>query len=115
MGLLSFLRPPSLSAIEARETLRRREALVLDVRERHEWKRGRIAGSKNVPLGSPHARATELDRERRYVAVCRTGARSSRATAQLRKAGYDVVNLKGGMLAWRREGLPLEPRDARIV
>ena len=38
MGLLSSLFPPSTSAQEAHEAVQRREAVLLDVRERHEWK-----------------------------------------------------------------------------
>ena len=115
MGLLSFLKRPSVSIEEAVEQIGRREAFALDVRERREWKAGRIAGSKNVPLGSLPARTAELDASRRYIAVCRSGARSSRAAAQLRREGFDVVNLKGGMLGWRRAKLPLEPRGGRVV
>jgi rhodanese-related sulfurtransferase len=115
MGFLSFLFPPSVSAAEAHETASRREAVILDVRERHEWKAGRVPGSKNIPLSKLGARTEELRDDRRYIAVCRTGARSRSATARLRSAGLDVVNLKGGLHAWRREGLPLEPRGARIV
>jgi rhodanese-related sulfurtransferase len=115
MGLLSFLFGPSVRPDEAHASLQAREAVVLDVREAHEWKAGRIAGAKNVPLSRLRTRAGELRTDRRYIAVCRSGARSARASAQLRKAGFDVVNLKGGMLAWERAGLPLDPRRGRVV
>ena len=43
------------------------------------------------------------------VVMCATGARSSRAAAQLRKAGYgNVHNLAGGNAAWREASLPIE-------
>lgn len=115
MGLLSALFPPSTTAAEAHEAVRRREAVLLDVRERGEWKAGHAPGSRNMPLSTLHARTRELAPGRRYVAVCRSGNRSRSATAQLRAAGFDVVNLKGGMHAWRRAGLPLEPRRGRIA
>ena len=51
------------------------------------------------------ARLAELPRDRPIVTVCRSGARSARATAMLGKAGFaDVANLRGGMLRWRAEG-----------
>jgi rhodanese-related sulfurtransferase len=115
MGLLSSLFPPSTTAHEAHEAAARREAVILDVRERHEWKAGHVPGSKNIPLSTLHARTGELAGDRRYIAVCRTGARSRTATARLRGAGIDVVNLKGGLHGWRRAGLPLDPRNGRIV
>jgi rhodanese-related sulfurtransferase len=115
MGLLSFLFPPSTSAEQAHEAAKQRDTVILDVRERHEWKAGHAPGSKNIPLSTLHARTVELPADRRYIAVCRSGSRSRSATAQLRRAGLDVVNLKGGMHGWKRAGLPLEPRNGRIA
>jgi rhodanese-related sulfurtransferase len=115
MGLFSSLFPPAASAEEAYAAARRREVVILDVRERREWKAGRAPGSKNIPLSKLSARRGELATGRRYVAVCRSGSRSRSATARLRRNGFDVVSLKGGMNAWRRAGLPLEPRNGRIV
>ena len=115
MGFLSFLFPPSISAAEAHDRLARREAVLIDVRERREYRAGHAPGSKNMPLSSLSKRTHELPAERTYVAVCRSGNRSRSATAQLRSAGLDVLNLKGGMHAWRRAGLPLEPRTGKVV
>jgi len=115
MGLLSFLCPPSISAEDAHEKASQREAVILDVRERREWKAGHAPGSRNVPLSTLAKRHHELPAKRTYVAVCRSGSRSRSATAQLRSAGFEAVNLKGGMHAWRRAGLPLEPRNGKVI
>jgi rhodanese-related sulfurtransferase len=115
MGFLSSLFPPSTTPDEAYELATARTVVILDVRERHEWKAGHAPGSKNIPLSKLHARTDELPAGRRYVAVCRSGSRSRSAVAQLRSAGLDAVNLRGGMHAWTRAGLPLEPRNGRIV
>ena len=115
MGLLSFLFPPSTTSEDAHGAVTRRESVILDVRERREWKAGHAPGSKNIPLSTLASRTDELAADRRYIAVCRSGSRSRSATAQLRSAGLDVVNLKGGMHGWQRSGLPLEPRNGRIV
>jgi rhodanese-related sulfurtransferase len=115
MGLRAFLFPPSTTAADAHERASRREIVLLDVRERREWKAGHAPGSKNIPLSTLAKRHHELPVQRTYVAVCRSGSRSRSAVAQLRAAGFDVLNLKGGMHAWRRAGLPLEPRTGRVV
>jgi rhodanese-related sulfurtransferase len=115
MTLLGFLFPPSTTAAEAYDAAQRRDVVIVDVRERHEWRAGHAPRSVNVPLAGLGSRIGELRADRRYVAVCRTGARSRSATAALRRAGLDAVNLKGGMLAWRRAGLPLEPRNGRVA
>ena len=111
MSFLKALFPPSTTAQEAYES----DAVLLDVRERGEWKAGHAPGSKNIPLSTLRSRLHELSPERAYIAVCRSGARSRGATAQLRAAGLDATNLQGGMTAWRRAGLPLEPRNGRIA
>jgi len=43
----------------------------------------------------------------RLLVVCHSGGRSARATAWLNGAGYDAVNLDGGMQDWARAGLPI--------
>jgi rhodanese-related sulfurtransferase len=49
----------------------------------------------------------ELDGDRQVGFLCHSGARSSRATGLAVKAGYDAVNVRGGMIAWNRAGRPL--------
>ena len=115
MALLSFLFPPSTTAQEARESAKRRDTVILDVREHREWKAGHAPGAVNMPLSTLGKRTRELATNRHYIAVCRSGSRSRSATAQLRKSGLDVVNLKGGMAGWNRAGLPLEPRNGRVI
>ena len=68
-----------------------------------------MRGAINIPLGQLRARLRELDRDRQVAFVCHSGARSSRATGIAIKAGYDAINVRGGMIAWTRAGLPLTP------
>lgn len=89
------------------------DALVLDVREQEEWDAGHAPGATHMPLGTVLHRLGELPRDRRIVAVCRSGGRSERATVALRQRGYDVVNLAGGMQAWAAAGLPVETDDGQ--
>ena len=81
-------------------------ALLLDVRNDDEWATGHAPAATHMPLGELSERHTELPADRRIVVICRSGARSSRATEALVDAGYDVVNLAGGMQAWEAQGLP---------
>src|SRR5438552_3121179 len=82
-------------------------AVLLDVRLPDEWEVGHAPQALHVPLAELGARYQSLAVDRRIVAVCRTGARSEKAAAALLGAGYDVVNLAGGMKAWAAVGLPL--------
>lgn len=77
---------------------------LLDVREPREAALGAIGGSVLVPLGALAGRLQEVDRARRVVVYCRTGARSARAVELLRKAGLNrTYNLAGGIVAWARD------------
>ena len=78
---------------------------MLDVRGQLEWRAGRIAGALQIPL----PRGTTI------LAVCRGGHRSGLAARRLRRAGYQVQNLDGGMKAWVRAGLPLDPPGGRVL
>jgi rhodanese-related sulfurtransferase len=43
---------------------------------------------------------------KKVLAICRSGNRSGRATRHLSANGIEALNVKGGMLAWTRAGLP---------
>lgn len=85
------------------------EALLLDVREDHEWTAGHAAEGVSLPLSrlDPAAVPGELP----VVAVCRVGARSAMAAQALAARGRPVVNMSGGMLAWAAAGLPVVRGD----
>ena len=82
-------------------------AFLLDVRNDDEWEVGHAPAATLVPLGQLSDRVEELPTDRRIVVVCRSGARSGRAAAARVGAGYDAVNLAGGMQAWAAVGLPV--------
>ncbi|MFM8304209.1 MAG: rhodanese-like domain-containing protein [Actinomycetota bacterium] len=82
-------------------------AFLLDVRNDDEWEVGHAPAATLVPLGQLSERHTELPADRRIVVVCRSGGRSGQATEALVAAGYDAVNLAGGMQAWAALGLPV--------
>jgi len=90
------------------------EAILLDVREPDEWAAGRAPGAIHIPLGELSDRAHELGPAALVVVVCRSGSRSRRAVDYLRSLGVASENLDGGMKAWLRSGLPIEPPDGRV-
>jgi rhodanese-related sulfurtransferase len=85
-------------------------AVLLDVREPHEWQAGHAPKARHIPLSQVGRRAGELPKGRAVVTVCRSGARSARAALLLAQQGREVSNLAGGMHAWARAGLPVVAR-----
>jgi len=110
-----FRRPETISAAETADRLARGEVIAVDVRQDAEWKAGRIRGAVHIPLGRIANGQTGLSQATPVVTVCRSGHRSAFAARTLRAAGFQVLNLDGGMKAWARQGLPLEPDGGRIV
>ncbi|MFC3211356.1 rhodanese-like domain-containing protein [Planomicrobium okeanokoites] len=84
--------------IESGEQLR-----IVDVREADEVAAGMIPGAVHIPLGEIADRAGEFESSQPYYLVCRSGARSGRATEFLQAQGIDVTNVEGGMLNWNGE------------
>ncbi len=98
---------PSITPEQAAAAHARRELVLVDVRQPAELRAGRVRGAANIPLGQLSGRLGELQVGRRVAFLCHSGARSSRATRIATKAGYDAVNVRGGMMAWTRAGLPV--------
>jgi rhodanese-related sulfurtransferase len=86
------------------------DALVLDVREDKEWAVGHIPQARHIPLGQLSSRLNELEKYKSKAVVisCRSGHRSARACAILKKSGFENVhNLAGGIIAWEKANLPI--------
>lgn len=84
-------------------------AVLLDVREKPEWKAGHAPGAVHAPLtglvsGAALPRAA---RGRPLVVICRSGHRSQQAAKLLAERGADAVDVKGGMNAWAAAGHPV--------
>ena len=106
-------RRPAVPQLTPQQVWQRLEAdesvLLVDVRTPGEYQREHIPGSRLLPLSVLSRRSDELPRERPIVCVCRSGARSQSACEQLTEMGFsDLANLSGGMIAWKRAGLPYQ-------
>ena len=107
---LPFGRVPEVGPADlAAELAGRRDPVLLDVRTSGEFASGHISGAVNVPVTALAGRLSFLDLPpgRPVVAICLSAHRSPPAVRLLRQAGIDARQLAGGMLAWRRAGLPV--------
>jgi rhodanese-related sulfurtransferase len=83
-------------------------AVLIDVREPQEFAAGHAPGAELVPLGQLSLELRNLPRDRDILFICRSGNRSGLATQIAERAGYRARNVRGGMIAWSRHGLPVE-------
>ncbi len=83
--------------------------VLVDVRNPEEIKTdGKIPGSILIPLGTLAQNIDKLDKNKKIMVYCHSGMRSVSAARLLSSVGFKVLNIKGGILNWKSEGLPVE-------
>ncbi|GAB1490038.1 hypothetical protein MASR2M8_24950 [Opitutaceae bacterium] len=98
---------------QAHAALKSGHAVLVDVREPHEWRHGMAADAFGLPLSD--LRGTRAQWKpflaqhagKRLFLYCQSGARSAAAAASLRREGFDALNV-GSFSAWRRSGWPVK-------
>ena len=91
-------------------------AVLVDVRSRAEFDGGHIIDARHVPQEELAQAGESLKRFKDKVVItcCESGMRSGAATRVLQAQGFTkVVNLRGGLQAWRADSLPLVKSDAK--
>jgi len=78
--------------------------LLIDVREEFENEHFNIGG-KLMPMGTVLSNINNIPKDKEVIFYCEKGIRSSIVIQRLQeKFGYtNLINLSGGMQAWRRE------------
>lgn len=90
--------------------------ILLDVRSKAEFDAGHVIDARHVPHDqvAQSGEALKKYREKVVIACCESGMRSGAAARVLKAQGFTkVVNLRGGLQAWRAENLPLVKADAK--
>ncbi|RMH10149.1 MAG: rhodanese-like domain-containing protein [Armatimonadetes bacterium] len=93
---------------EVYEQRTRKDVVIIDVRTPEEFQMERIREAQNKPLQTIQEWVNTLPKDKKIYFVCRSGNRSAQAQRIAQQAGYEnTYNMQGGMLAWKREGLPV--------
>ena len=85
-------------------------ALLVDVRSREEFEGGHVLDARHLPQEEVAGAGESLKkyRDKPVIVCCESGMRSGAAARVLKGQGFaKVVNLRGGLAAWRTENLPL--------
>ena len=83
------------------------DVVVLDVRTAEEFAEGHLPGAINIDVKESNfleKAVRTLPSDKKIAVYCRSGRRSAQAAEQLASKGYQVTNLKGGIIAWKGKG-----------
>ncbi len=82
-------------------------ALVLDVREPHEYAAGHVPGARLVPLATLNDALRDLPTSQPIYVICQSGSRSQIAAQLLSGAGREARSVIGGTSGWVSAGRPV--------
>jgi hydroxyacylglutathione hydrolase len=81
---------------------------ALDVRQPGEWASGHVKNARFVTGSQLPERFQEIGENRQVAVICGSGYRSSVAASFLQHHGYrNIVNVLGGMSAWKEAKFPV--------
>lgn len=84
-------------------------AIILDVRTPGEYKEEHLAGARQLDFLNTSvfdAGIKQLDNTHTYYVYCRSGKRSHNACIKMKKQGFKVFDMEGGILNWKKLGMP---------
>jgi molybdopterin/thiamine biosynthesis adenylyltransferase/rhodanese-related sulfurtransferase len=87
-------------------------AVIVDVREQHEYEESHLPGAVHVPRGHLESRieGSAPDKSQRVILYCASGNRSALAAHTMKDLlGYeDVASMRGGITLWKDRGYEVE-------
>ncbi len=84
-------------------------SIILDVRTPEEYKEEHLAGAQQLDFLNTSvfdAGIKLLDKSHTYYVYCRSGKRSHNACIKMKKQGFKVFDMEGGILNWKKLGMP---------
>jgi molybdopterin/thiamine biosynthesis adenylyltransferase/rhodanese-related sulfurtransferase len=91
-------------------------AVIVDVREQHEFEESHLPGARHVPRGHLESRieGSAPDKSERVILYCASGNRSALAAHTMQELlGYeDVASMRGGITLWKDRGYEVEVPQA---
>ena len=96
---------PAPHIMDMADAIRNGNVTLVDVRAKTEWDEGHIPGAQHLMLGYLPDRWEEIPNGKPIAFQCGSGSRSAIAASILQAKGLEVMNLDGGIDAWREAGL----------
>lgn len=103
---------PALHPKEFSEKCFDKNAILLDVRTPEEYSEAHLKGATLINYLDQktfNEGIAKLDKNKTVYVYCRSGGRSGYSQEIMLKQGFkNVINLDGGIDAWKKAGLPVE-------
>ena len=77
-------------------TIKEKDAVVIDLREKKEYQAGHFPGAISMPLDDTDVYENILDRDKYYILYCDHGGSSMQLARYLGRRGYSVASVIGG-------------------
>ncbi|MDP3118899.1 MAG: rhodanese-like domain-containing protein [Sulfuricurvum sp.] len=84
---------------------------LLDVRTAEEFSKEHIAGATLIPVHELSQNISKLTsvKNKKIILYCHSGTRSVAASRILVENGFTPLNVTGGIIAWKAQGLSVTP------
>ena len=97
----------TISPRELAERHRQGAVDLIDVRTPVEFREVHVGFARNLPLDRLDPATLTVSKDQPLYVICRSGSRGQQACVKLEAAGFNVINVEGGTLAWDAAGLPV--------
>ena len=82
-------------------------AVIIDIRDKDAFKKGRIIDSINAKSDDFEQQKMDKYKNKSIILVCERGLQSATLANKIRAQGYEPMVLGGGIAAWQQADLPL--------
>ncbi|MBI4339222.1 MAG: rhodanese-like domain-containing protein [Chloroflexi bacterium] len=99
---------------QAKAMVERGDSIVIDVRQRDEWRSGHVKGAVFMPVDDVLARVDELPQGKNLLFICQAGVRSALAcemAAAMGRPPEKLFNIEEGTPVWVQKKLPTSYND----
>lgn len=98
-----------VAPLQAVQLINHSNGIVLDLRSRDLFSKGHIIGAQSITSSELTTDRKKLDKfkGKPVILVCASGTESQKLATLLRKEGYNVYSLSGGIRAWTEAEMPL--------
>jgi len=98
----------TIPAEEFKNNLDTQEYVLIDIRTKEEFLSGKIEGAENIDYYKTmefNNVLKSLDKNKKYLLYCRSGARSAAALSLAKTMGFkEIYDLGGGIISWNLSG-----------